>query len=91
MCVIDQNMRGIPARWSSLSAPPDATDLTRNCKGDHAAEKRHCPASRKSRVADSQNCRCLAEVNIGVDRKHIHRRLQSNVSQVILVLLYPEA
>lgn len=49
------------------------------------------PAGKAVRVADSQNCRCLAKVNIRVDRKHIHIRLQSNVSQVILMLLYPEA
>lgn len=49
------------------------------------------PAGKAVRVTDSQkNCRCLAKVNRRVDRKHIHIRLQSNVSQVILMLLYPE-
>lgn len=30
------------------------------------------PAGKAVRVADSQNCRCLAKVSIGIDRKHVH-------------------
>lgn len=81
-------MRGIPAsdqhflHHQMLLTWPGTARETKQQRQDIAQ-----PAGKAVRMADSQNCRCLAKVYIRVDRRHIHIRFQSKLSQVILLAL----